>query len=449
MNILIFRSMLLLGLLAAGLPAPVQPQEERPVSLEQAVEEARRGSLDVQAAKARAQAARHGLAAASAYLWPKLAVEAGAMRSNDPVAAFGSRLRQERFTTEDFDPARLNRPGAVADWSGAIGATWAPLDLPATAAREAASHEAAAAELGSTWAERAAEFRARVRYLEAVGAGRRLRATDAALEAATENARLVRRRRDEGVLTDVDLMQAQAALEAARARLIGAEKDLADARERLGVALGWPQRVTPVPTDTTFEVPSMSQAVVGSRPDLRASEVGLQAAGARVQQARRARLPVVFGFARLETHAPRAFSEVHDDWALGFQVRVPVFAGFALSARERAAGAALEAAQREHALRVREAEADDAAARRALDAARLGLRAAEAGAEAAEEAARLMRRRFDEGLATTADLLAVEAQAAELSARAVDARLAVHLAAARLAFLAHTNADDSDRGSDR
>lgn len=448
MYIKILRTILLAGLVCFTLPGAVLAQEERPVSIAEALEEARRGSLDVRAARARARAARQGVEAASAFLWPTLAVEAGATRSNDPVAAFGGRLRQGRFTQEDFDPARLNRPGPVTDWSGALGAAWAPLDLSASAGREAASHEAAAAELGSSWSTRAAEFRARVRYLEAVGAERRLRATDTALEAAAENARLVRRRRDEGVLTDVDVMQAQAALEDARARHIGTEKSLADARERLAVALGWPSGLTPVPTDTAFEMPVVPQPALRLRPDLQASEAGLRAAGARIRQARRSRLPVVQGFARLESHSLRAFSGIRDDWTVGFRLRVPVFTGFEVRAREGAATAMLEAAEREHDLRIRQAEAEITEARRAVDAARLRLEAANAGAEAAEEAARLMRRRFEEGLATTADLLAVEAQAAELATRAVDTRLALHLAGARLAFLAHTN-DDSDRGFDR
>ena len=108
-----------------------------------------------------------------------------------------------------------------------------------------------------------------------------------------------------------------------------------------------------------------------------------------------------------------------------------------------------EAIRLDHDLRVREAEADVALAVRAVDAARQGIEAAQAASEAATEAARLMRRRFQEGMTTTADLLGAEARAADLSAASVNARLMLSLAAARLAFLTDTNTDDQSGGMDR
>jgi outer membrane protein TolC len=448
MNIKVLRRLALLSVLFH--PTQALTAQERPLSLAEALTEAKAGGLDVRVARAQARAAREGVTAAAAFRWPTLGLEAGAVRSDDPVAAFGGRLRQGRFTEADFDPARLNHPDALTDWSGAVGAVWAPLDFSAEASLRAASREANAAELGSEWAARAAEFRAEARYLEAVGAERRLQAADAAWLAAEENARMVELRRGEGMLTDADAMQARAAAEGARARRIQVERSVADTRERLAVAMGWPEGVTPIPTDTVFELRAPSPSgPVESRTDLLASGESVLAAEARVAQARRARLPVVQGFVRLETHSADAFSGVEEDWTVGFQIRVPLFTGFAVTARERAATAMREAAERTHDLRVREAQAELAEARRAVETAELALGAATSAADAAAEAARLMRRRFEEGLTTTADLLSVEAQAAELTAQAVNARLGLHLMVARLAFLTDTNHDDLDRGLNR
>ena len=52
-------------------------------------------------------------------------------------------------------------------------------------------------------------------------------------------------------------------------------------------------------------------------------------------------------------------------------------------------------------------------------------------------------------MTTTADLLAAEARAADLSAAAVNARLMISLAAAQLAFLTDTNTTDLSGGMDR
>ncbi len=429
-------------ILAFLVPPAVYAQEERPVSLQEAIAEASRRSPDVGAANARADAAEQGARAASSYLWPTLGIEAGAVRSNDPVAAFGGRLRQGRFTQEDFDPARLNHPDALTDWSGAVGAVWAPVDFSASAGRAAAGADADAARFGARWASRAAEFRAEARYLEAVATEQFQTAAEAALQAAISNLNVMTRRSQEGLITDADVLQSRAAVEAARAASIDAARGVSDARERLSVALGWPSGVVPIPTDRDFA--STAAPTTGSpmgRADLMASERAVHAADARVSQANRARLPRVEGFARLETHSPNVFSGAEEDWTVGFQVRVPLFTGFAVSSGEKAARAMREAVRLDHDQRVRQAEADIAQAVRAVDAARQGAAAAQAASDAATEAARLMRRRFEEGMTTTADLLGAEARAADLSAASVNARLMLSLAAARLAFLTDTTTD--------
>jgi len=267
------------------------------------------------------------------------------------------------------------------------------------------------------------------------------------LEAALANLNVMTRRSEEGLLTDADVLQARAAVEAARAGAIDAARGVADARGRLGVALGWPSTVTPIPTETDFRAAApFPEASPRGRADLIASERTVRAAAARVDQASRARLPRVEGFARLETHSSTVFSGVEEDWTVGFQVRVPLFTGFAVSAGEKAARAMRDAARLDHDQRVREAEAQIAEATRAVGAARQGAQAAQAGSQAATEAARLMRRRFEEGMTTTADLLGAEARAADLSAASVNARLMLSLAGARLAFLTDTTTDDESGG---
>jgi outer membrane protein TolC len=448
MNVSMLLKLALLGLTL--LAAPLGAQEERPVSLREALAEAALHSPDVGAARARADAAGAGARAAKSYLWPSLGIEAGTVRSNDPVAAFGGRLRQGAFTQADFDPARLNHPDALTDWSGAVGAVWAPLDASASAGRTAAGAEAEAARHGAAWTARAAAFRAEARYLEAVGAEQTAAASSAALSSAQANLGIIERRGEEGLLTDVDVLQAQAAVEAARARSIDAERGVADARERLAVALGWPQGVTPVPTDRDFDAAAGNAgSALEGRADLMASAGAVRAAEARVSQASRARLPRLEGFARLETHSSSMFSGAEEDWTVGFQVRVPLFTGFAVSSGESAARSMRDAARFEHEQRLREAQAQVSRAGRAVEAARQGAQAAEAASQAAAEATRLMRRRFEEGMTTTADLLAAEARAADLSAAAVNARLMISLAAAQLAFLTDTNTTDLSGGMDR
>ena len=427
-------------------------QEERPITLLEARAEARANSRPALAARSRAEAARQDERATASSLWPTVGLEAGAIRSNDPVAVFGGRLRQERFTQADFDLPRLNNPDPLTDWSAVVGASWTPLDLSRSAAIQAASAATSAAGFTARWVARSAEFGAEIRYLEALAAQQRLGASETALTAAEANLAVTRRKRDQGILTDVDVLQEQAAAAGARAAMIDATRSVADARDLLALAMGWDHGLMPVPAgDELRQTPaSTSPGDVSGRADLRASEYYVESAEARVRRASRNRLPQLEGFAVVETHSSEIFSGTKRDWAVGFRVSIPIFTGFEISARERGARAAADAARLEHAERLAAARRTLAGAARAVSAAEERAEAAALAATAASEAARLMRRRFEEGLATTADLLGAEATAADLTATEINARLALHTAAARATYLTDTgNNDNISGGLDR
>lgn len=442
----------LFAILVATMTAPLGAQEARRVTLAEAVAEARANHAQVGVAEARALAAREQITVAGASRWPTLGLEAGVLSSTDPVAAFGGRLRQGRFTQADFDPALLNDPDALTDLDGAVVLGWTPVDFSRDAALGAARANAEAAELGATWARRVAGYQAEVRYVEAAGAELMLDAARSATEAAEANFSLVERHAAEGVVTDADVLRARAALEDARARQIVAEQGVDDARGRLALALGWAAGTVPVPVvdaeGLVAEAP-VNPAARG-RADLSASEAQIRAAAEVANQASRARLPRIEGFARLEAHTNESFSDSGDSWTVGLRMSVPLFTGFGVGARSAAARAELEAVTLEHAQRLDEARTSLAEARRGAESRRRAALAAEASAEAAEEAARLMSLRFDEGLATTAELLAAEAAAVRQHNAAVHARLEHRIAIASLLLLDDPRLDtDLPEGVDR
>jgi len=291
-----------------------------------------------------------------------------------------------------------------------------------------------------------------VRFLEALAAEQRLGASEAALEAAQANLARTSRRVEQGLLTDVDVLQALAAVEQARAAAIDADRSVADARDVLALAMGWEEGLVPIPVGAELETSPVVAATgdIRDRDDLNAAERAVLGAEARQRQVGRTRWPRIEGFARMETHSSELLSGAEADWTVGFQVSLPVFTGFEISARKSGASAMADAARLEHAEQVATARtALNAAIRRVAAAERQAL-AASAAEVAASEAARLMRRRFEEGLTTTADLLSAEASAAELAAHAIVARLGLRIAAAQVAYLTGSdNNNELSEGIDR
>lgn len=417
---------------AEGDPSP------EPLTLRDAIVEAASGNAAHRITGSHAEVARAGARTAGSRLLPSLEVGIGATRSSDPVFAFGTRLRQERFMQADFAIDALNRPHPLTDWTMDAGIRWSVLDPSAWAGRSAARSRVDAADWQTSWSRERTEFLTKTLYYGAVGADAALRAAEVDESATRAAAELFREREERGLLTRADVLQADAELRAAEARRIAAERDRDRAREELALHLGWDIRRVPVPTDTLAAPPLPrweSRAVSGAvsqRADIRALEAAREAAGADASRAGLSLLPRLEGFAGWSSHADEALGTDGTDWTAGIALRWTVFAGFGRAADRQRATAVREIARIRHEEAMRTAGAELEQARRDVVASRSGLEATRAAAAAAEEARLLMRRRFEEGLATAAAFLQAEARAADARSRAVGALVEYNVALARL-----------------
>ncbi|MFW6083606.1 MAG: TolC family protein [Gemmatimonadota bacterium] len=442
------------ALAAAGLmlwaivlsPAPLAAQQTEgadgpsrvPLTLRDAIDEATSRNPGHRIVGSRADMARAGARSADSRLLPALEAGVGATRSDDPVFAFGTRLRQERFTQADFALDALNRPDPLTDWTMDVGLRWDVLDPTAWAGRSAARSRVDAANWKTSWSRERTEFRTKALYYHAVGTDSALRAAEVDESAARAAAELFRRREERGLLTRADVLQAEAELRAAEARRIAAERNRDRAREELALHLGWDIDRLPVPTDTLTAPPvprwgsDAPAGRVSQRADVRSLGAAREAASADASRAGLSFLPRLEGFAAWSSHADEAFGTDGTDWTAGLALRWTVFAGFGRTADRQRATATREIARIQYEEAVRSASAEVEQARRDVVASRSGLEATRAAAAAAEEARLLMRRRFEEGLVTAAAFLQSEARAADARSRAVGALVDYNVALARL-----------------
>jgi outer membrane protein TolC len=393
---------------------PQAAPQDVPLTLRDAVEAALGGNRALAAAEARAEAAELGAGAKEGFVFPTIQATAGAVRTNDPVGVFGTKLRQRRFEQADFDIGALNDPDAVNDWTAGVGAQW---DIA----------------LWDRWLERDAG-QAESRAARAV----LVEAAEASAVATTER---VRRRVDEGMGTQADLLQAEAAVSGIRAQVQHARARVLDVREALGSWLAWPADRLPVPSqgadvlNASGEPGAITDAELMGRADLVAGRAGVEAAEARARAVTAKRLPGLQAFGQVSTHAPGIGDSRENNWTVGVQLSVPLFTGFSMTRGAEAARAQARALRLEQTQREQEAETEVRSARRGVHAARAALGSATAAADAAHEAVRLLRRRYEEGMATVADLLQAEARAAQLSTGVVEAEANLSMALAALDFV--------------
>ncbi|UCG75606.1 MAG: TolC family protein [Gemmatimonadota bacterium] len=423
-----------LGQVSDGSEAMPVRQE---ISLEQAISQALRGNAALGIAESRSEAAEAGAQVESAALYPSIDLSAGYVRTTDPARVFAIKLQQGRFTEADFDVANLNDPDPIGDWKAGADFSWSVLDPTRWAGSNAAGKRASAAAWGARWAREATVFQTKLLYFRAVQAEERLAAERASKEAARATVERFTKRLTRGLITRAELLQAESELEAALARSIAVEDGRERIVEELAQHLGWDPGVRPVPTDTLIPPPSPTPGEFNpeERADLRRLEALEQAAGDDVTRATMSFIPAVDAFANFSNHAEDVFASDGTDWTVGFALRWNLFSGFRRTAARRRAELDREARALEYEEALRAARNEAVQARRGVLTAESAWRAMHAARLAAEEGRDLMRRRFEEGLATATDLLQAEARAAEMRSRAIDALADHHIAIARLEFV--------------
>jgi outer membrane protein len=122
-------------LLVAGSLSAQSTTASAPLTLQQAVTIALEKNPLRKAAVADTHAASAGVQEARSFLLPHLNFTETATRGNDPVYIFGSKLRQQRFTANDFTLNRLNTPLPYGNFASRFGGTWNLFDSFATLRR--------------------------------------------------------------------------------------------------------------------------------------------------------------------------------------------------------------------------------------------------------------------------------------------------------------------------
>ena len=420
---------LLFGLFVVGV-APALAQT--PLTLEDAIRRAQGETADARALASTIEEANARIERAQSGFWPRVDVTETVQRGDQPVFVFSSLLSQRRFTAANFAIPALNHPDAVTNTRTSVAVEQRVFDSGLThLGVQAATLEREAASASGDAARQDLAFRAAQAFVQVLQFEATARATDAAVAAAESDRQRARARRDVGLVTEADVLAVDVHLADMRQRQIAASGDLAVSRLQLAEAVGLPLTVLVVPVrPASRPVPADADALVRDaltrHPDLRQADVHLQLADNGRRTARAALLPSVGVQAGWEFNGATLRAQ-QSSWVIGAEMRINVFNGFADTARmDEAAHAQTRAtAERERVARrvevgVRAALAQLAAARAREDAGRAAL-------TQAQESQRIIRDRYESGLATVTDVLRAAEATLEAESRATTAEMDVIL----------------------
>jgi outer membrane protein len=398
------------------LAASLAAQTGTPLTLPEAISMALAKNPLRKAALADTRISAAAIREARSPLMPKIMFTESALRGNDPVFVFGSRLRQQDFTLADFALNRLNTPTPISNFSSRFSGQWSLFDgLQSWYGVSRAKYMQQATEQQLDRTDQELVYQAVEAYYGVLLAQKQAQVAEDALKTAQAIEASSRARVESGMAVDADLMSAQVVTAKRKQELIQTQDNLALARAQLALALGMsadtvyePQEALADRSFPATPVADLESQAMEKRPDLKRVESERSAQAKNVSMAKGAFAPRLNVFGSWETDSPNPGWNGGNNWIAGAELQFDLFDG-----DNKRAHLAREKAMREKAAAMRDAFRDSIRleVRKAyydFDAARQQVEVARGAIAQADESLRINQNRYEGGLTTVSDLLRVE-----------------------------------------
>ena len=384
------------------------------LTLRQAINRALGQSPQAAIARADIQDVRSAASMARTRLLPQLNFTEDLSRGNDPVYAFGTRLRQRQFTQADFALNALNFPQPISNFSTRFSGSWMAFDSLKT---QKEIHRADLYRQSALSTAKAVDQQIVLRVVEAyqqvlyaqreIDVAQHEQETAAALlTSADEHVKA-------GLAVESDCMAAEVNAAARKEELIVAQGDLELAWAALREALGDPELkpsdLKPIETHAFPQgaLEDEMATAAKTRPDLAALGELQSAQKSAVGAAKSDFGPRVSAYGNWEEDRTSIGGSGGNNWVAGVQISVdilPIGKRDQL-ARENAAKQKIDAqaaALRQHLrLEVSQAHIHCQTAAAQLEVSRAAM-------DQSAESLRIVKNRYGAGLATITDLLRAE-----------------------------------------
>jgi outer membrane protein TolC len=384
------------------------------LTLRQAINQALGQNPEAAIARADNQEAKSAATMARTQLLPQLNFTEDISRGDDPVYAFGTRLRQRQFTQADFALNALNLPQPIGNFSTRFSGSWMAFDSLKTQKEIHRADMYRQSALSSAKAvDQQIVFRVVGAYQQVLYAQREIDVAQHEQETAAALLTSVDEHVKAGLAVESDHMSAEVNVAARKEELIAAQGDLELAWAQLREAMGNPElkatELKPIQPHTFPQNTLEAELATAekARPDLAALGQEQSAQASAVGAAKSDFGPRVSAYGNWEEDQPSFTGSGGNNWVAGVQFSVDILplGRRAQLSRESAAkqkiDAQVTASQQHLRLEVSQAHIHQKTAELSLETARAAM-------DQSAESLRILKNRYGAGLATITDLLRAE-----------------------------------------
>lgn len=402
------------------------------VDLRQALAEAVQARPFARAERARSDAADAAADEAGGRYLPSLILEEVYQRTSQPAGGLFIALNQEEFTLDPSQELYTIRE----NFTTRLTLRQPLLHTDIHFGRRQARQQARAAEAMASWSEERAAFDVFRAYLDVHRAREARSSAQTSYDEAAEVLRLSRERHESGVGLKADVLRAKVALSEAQRTLLTVRNDLTLARRRLALALGRPGGEVGIaePLDPRLFAEEVDILPV-ERDDLNALAHRTEAAREAQRGAKAAYLPKLHARAVYEMHDPETpLGDQARHWSLNLGLSWTLFDGMQREHRRARTAAQLRAARQSHLEKARRTKLQVEEAVLRASEAESHMETAQKAVAEAEESHRVLQERYEAGLSTLSDVLAVRAALDRARTGAVEAENRLILALGNIRF---------------
>lgn len=403
--------------LSLGLPL-ISMAQTRSLSLDEALELAKNNNLAAKSAEARQKAAQGTYRMTNAVFLPGLSVSHTGIKTNDPLSSFGFKLKQEIVNQADFNPATLNDPEAIENYSTKIELQQPILNVDGLYARKAAKNQYEAMTLQSKRTHQQIRYEVKRAYFQLELAQSAVKVLKQSVAVAEEALKLTKDNEAQGFVKHADVLEASVRYEERRNQLNEAENQQQAATEYLAHLLGMDLGTNILLTDSMTREPALFSWNVGAeqleqRSDLKAIQKQIEAGENKLRSEKMKFIPRLNAFGAYEWNDREILGMSANNYMVGASLTWDLFSGYKNIGSVQQASSQLDEAEYQYQDYLSQSQMQLNQAKRKLELNFKQVHSSKLAKEQAAESLRIRTNRFEQGLEKTTDLLIAEALASK------------------------------------
>ena len=393
----------------------INAQDVIDITLDEAIEKALNQNLDIRLSEQEVLISRSDVQSAKVANLPNINLSYTGITTNNPLMAFGSKLNQERISESDFNPAFLNDPSRIENFTTRLEIQQPIIKLDTKHHIRASEAKTSATEYQSLRTKDQIGFEVEKAYLQLQLSYKALDVLGKSKLTAEENYRIAQNNYDQGYLPKADLLSAGVRISEIENQILNTYTSIDNLSNLILLLMGENtyRRLKPSEELKILSAEILQDEIPENRPDLLAMQKVSEAYASMYKANKKSTLPRLNGFASYALHDDGLFQGQGEGYLIGLSLSWNLLGQKKNHGNVQKSKAEYEISRLKYQQYLNHNQTELNKVQRMLIDARQKITLAEQSLEQSRESLRIRSNRYEQGLEKTTDLLMAETMYAQ------------------------------------